>query len=130
MRESKLSLIDLAGSERASATLNRGARLQEGANINKSLLALANCINALAEKGGRRVGNVKYRDSKLTHLLKTSLEGECRLVMIANVNPCDAVFEDSHNTLKVSPWAFLLGWVSGSCGGGRRWCAFPAHMVD
>lgn len=35
VRESKLSLIDLAGSERASATLNRGARLQEGANINK-----------------------------------------------------------------------------------------------
>ena len=44
MRESRLSLIDLAGSERASATLNRGARLQEGANINKSLLALANCM--------------------------------------------------------------------------------------
>ena len=41
---SKLSLIDLAGSERASATQNRGARLNEGANINKSLLALANCI--------------------------------------------------------------------------------------
>lgn len=106
VRESKLSLIDLAGSERASATLNRGVRLQEGANINKSLLALANCINALADtggaKGGRRV-NVKYRDSKLTHLLKTSLEGDCRLIMVANINPCDAVFEDSHNTLKVRP---------------------------
>ncbi len=43
----KLSLIDLAGSERASATLNRGKRLIEGANINRSLLSLANCINAL-----------------------------------------------------------------------------------
>lgn len=43
----KLSLIDLAGSERASATLNTGKRLIEGANINRSLLALANCINAL-----------------------------------------------------------------------------------
>ena len=45
----KLSLIDLAGSERASNTNNRGLRLIEGANINKSLLALGNCINALCE---------------------------------------------------------------------------------
>jgi kinesin family protein 18/19 len=103
--ESKLSLIDLAGSERASATNNRGARLLEGANINKSLLALANCINALASNagagGGAKRTNVKYRDSRLTHLLKSSLEGgNCCLVMIANINPSDATFEDSHNTLK------------------------------
>jgi len=101
--ESKLSLIDLAGSERASATNNRGARLQEGANINKSLLALANCINALASNsgnGGAKKLNVKYRDSRLTHMLKASLEGSANLVMIANVNPSDLTYEDSHNTLK------------------------------
>ena len=46
----KMSLIDLAGSERASATRNRGQRMREGANINKSLLALGSCINALACK--------------------------------------------------------------------------------
>jgi hypothetical protein len=40
-------LIDLAGSERATNTTNLGERLREGANINKSLLALGNCINAL-----------------------------------------------------------------------------------
>lgn len=40
-----LSLIDLAGSERAASTGNRGIRMVEGANINKSLLALGNCIN-------------------------------------------------------------------------------------
>ena len=45
----KLSLIDLAGSERASRTNNRGIRMIEGANINRSLLALGNCINALHE---------------------------------------------------------------------------------
>jgi kinesin family protein 18/19 len=50
VRIGKLSMIDLAGSERASATDNRGARLVEGANINRSLLALANCINALGTK--------------------------------------------------------------------------------
>ena len=46
----KMSLTDLAGSERAIVTSNRGARFREGANINKSLLALGNCINALADK--------------------------------------------------------------------------------
>lgn len=45
----KMSLIDLAGSERATVTSNRGARMREGANINRSLLALGNCINALAQ---------------------------------------------------------------------------------
>jgi len=105
MTESKLNLIDLAGSERASATNNRGVRLQEGANINKSLLALANCINALAGNAGgngKPKTNVKYRDSKLTHLLKSSLEGNCNLIMIANVNPSHQTYEDSHNTLKYS----------------------------
>lgn len=46
----KLSLIDLAGSERGTVTENRGIRLREGAKINQSLLALANCINALGDK--------------------------------------------------------------------------------
>lgn len=105
--ESVLSLIDLAGSERASATNNTGTRLQEGANINKSLLALANCINALSSSSSSTQGNctnkrqnVKYRDSKLTHLLKSSLEGHCHVIMIANINPSHHTFEDSHNTLK------------------------------
>lgn len=96
VRESRLSLIDLAGSERAANTLNTGTRLREGANINKSLLALANCINALSTKNER----VKYRDSKLTHLLKSSLEGDCRVAMIAAVTPSHRSYEESHNTLK------------------------------
>ena len=54
----KLSLIDLAGSERATVTTNRGARLREGANINKSLLALGNCINALADHKVRAWNNM------------------------------------------------------------------------
>jgi kinesin family member 18/19 len=48
-RSSKLSMIDLAGSERAAETYNRGMRMIEGANINKSLLALGNCINSLVD---------------------------------------------------------------------------------
>lgn len=49
IRIGKLSLIDLAGSERAARTGNRGIRMIEGANINRSLLALGNCINMLHE---------------------------------------------------------------------------------
>ena len=50
---SKLSLIDLAGSERASSTSNKGQRLVEGANINRSLLALGNCITLLSEQADK-----------------------------------------------------------------------------
>lgn len=97
----KLSLIDLAGSERASATQNRGIRLIEGANINRSLLTLGTCINALCEaheKGTKP--HIPYRDSKLTRLLKDSLGGNSRTVMIANVSPSASTFEDTYNTLK------------------------------
>jgi kinesin family protein 18/19 len=54
VRESRVNLIDLAGSERAGKTNNRGIRLQEGANINRRLLALANCINALSQGRSRK----------------------------------------------------------------------------
>lgn len=49
LRVAKMSLIDLAGSERASSTHAKGERLREGANINRSLLALINVLNALAD---------------------------------------------------------------------------------
>jgi kinesin family member 18/19 len=93
-----LSIIDLAGSERASATKNRGERLIEGANINKSLLALGSCINALCDP--RKKNHVPYRNSKLTRLLKFSLGGNCRTVMIVCVSPSSAHFDETQNTLR------------------------------
>ncbi|KAJ8929813.1 hypothetical protein NQ314_017410 [Rhamnusium bicolor] len=87
--------VHLAGSERANKTKNRGKRLQEGAHINRSLLALGNCINALS--GGARY--VNYRDSKLTRLLKEALSGNCRTVMIAHVSPSAGQKDESRNTL-------------------------------
>ncbi|XP_062381062.1 kinesin-like protein KIF18A isoform X2 [Sardina pilchardus] len=99
VRVAKMSLIDLAGSERASATNAKGARLREGANINRSLLALGNVINTLADPKSKKT-HIPYRDSKLTRLLKDSLGGNCRTVMIANVSPSSTSFEDTHNTLK------------------------------
>lgn len=94
-RVGKLSLIDLAGSERAHATDQRTLRSLEGANINRSLLALSSCINALVE--GKK--HVPYRNSKLTQLLKDSLGGPCNTVMIANISPCNLVFGETQNTL-------------------------------
>ncbi|XP_073762378.1 kinesin-like protein KIF18A isoform X1 [Danio rerio] len=99
VRVAKMSLIDLAGSERASATNTKGARLREGANINRSLLALGNVINTLANPKCKKT-HIPYRDSKLTRLLKDSLGGNCRTVMIANVSPSSLSYEDTHNTLK------------------------------
>ncbi|KAH6615802.1 P-loop containing nucleoside triphosphate hydrolase protein [Chaetomium sp. MPI-SDFR-AT-0129] len=93
-----LSIIDLAGSERASATKNRGERLLEGANINKSLLALGSCINALCDP--RKRNHVPYRNSKLTRLLKFSLGGNCKTVMIVCVSPSSEHFDETQNTLR------------------------------
>ncbi|KAJ1676958.1 tubulin-dependent ATPase kip3, partial [Spiromyces aspiralis] len=93
-----LSLIDLAGSERGTVTKNRGERMREGANINRSLLALANCINALCDPKKNR--HIPYRDSKLTRLLKFSLGGNCRTVMITCVSPASTYYEETYNTLK------------------------------
>ena len=93
-----LSIIDLAGSERASATKNRGERLTEGANINKSLLALGSCINALCDP--RKRNHVPYRNSKLTRLLKFSLGGNCKTVMIVCVSPSSQHFDETQNTLR------------------------------
>ncbi|PWY91113.1 kinesin-domain-containing protein [Aspergillus heteromorphus CBS 117.55] len=93
-----LSIIDLAGSERASATKNRGERLFEGANINKSLLALGSCINALCDP--RKASHVPYRNSKLTRLLKFALGGNCKTVMIVCVSPSSQHFDETQNTLR------------------------------
>ncbi|KAM4665120.1 kinesin-like protein KIF19 [Discoglossus pictus] len=97
VRVGRLFMIDLAGSERASQTQNRGQRMKEGAHINRSLLALGNCINALSERVGNKY--VNYRDSKLTRLLKDSLGGNSRTVMIAHISPASSAFEESRNTL-------------------------------
>lgn len=95
-RSVKLSMIDLAGSERAASTQGNGVRFKEGASINKSLLALGNCINNLAD--GRK--HIPYRDSNLTRILKDSLGGNCRTLMVANVSMSSLSYEDTYNTLK------------------------------
>ncbi|ELK15999.1 kinesin-like protein KIF18A [Pteropus alecto] len=99
VRIAKMSLIDLAGSERASTTSAKGARFIEGTNINRSLLALGNVINALADTK-RKNQHIPYRNSKLTRLLKDSLGGNCQTIMIAAVSPSSMSYDDTYNTLK------------------------------
>ena len=60
--------------------------MREGAKINTSLLALANCINALGDKTNKGFF-VPFRDSKLTRMLKDSLGWNCKTVMIATIGP-------------------------------------------
>jgi hypothetical protein len=131
----RLQLIDLAGSERAVArgggaslyhqlygydtigggSFNGAAAAEsarqskirnEGANINRSLLALGACITALGAAQSSTAGSnatsshVPYRDSKLTRLLKESLGGNTRTAMIAAVSPSCLCYEETLSTLK------------------------------
>ncbi|KAI3903536.1 hypothetical protein MKW98_032190 [Papaver atlanticum] len=96
----KLALVDLAGSERASETNSGGQKLRDGANINRSLLALANCINALGKQHKKGLAYVPYRNSKLTRILKDGLSGNSQTVMIATVSPANSQYHHTVNTLK------------------------------
>ncbi|KAH7281365.1 hypothetical protein KP509_36G043700 [Ceratopteris richardii] len=98
--QGKVSLVDLAGSERASETNNAGHKLRDGANINKSLLALANCINALGKRQKKGLAYVPYRNSKLTRILKDGLSGNSRTCMVATVSFADHQYHHTINTLK------------------------------
>ncbi|XP_008206881.1 osmotic avoidance abnormal protein 3 isoform X2 [Nasonia vitripennis] len=97
VRRGRLHLVDLAGSERQGRTGAAGDRLKEAASINLSLSALGNVISALAAGNGR---HVPYRDSKLTRLLRDSLGGNARTLMIACVSPSDVDAEESLSTLR------------------------------
>jgi kinesin family protein 2/24 len=104
----KLSLVDLAGSERAQETQsNNRQRRAEGAEINKSLLALKECIRALdaRKSSGNNDIHVPFRASKLTHVLRDSFiskSDKCKIIMISCVNPCYTSSNHSINTLRYS----------------------------
>ncbi|KAK9720918.1 Kinesin-like protein kif2a [Basidiobolus ranarum] len=99
---SKFSLIDLAGSERASESGSTTKQSQfEGAEINKSLLALKECIRALSIYGDSKNGHVPFRGSKLTQVLRDALTGpRSNTVVIANISPSSLSCEHTLNTLR------------------------------
>lgn len=103
----KISLIDLAGSERGKDT-NSADRItrMEGAEINKSLLALKECIRAL----GRRDAHVPFRGSTLTKVLRDSFIGDnSRVCMIAMISPGNSDVEHTLNTLRYADRVKELG---------------------
>ncbi|EFR02253.1 kinesin-II subunit [Nannizzia gypsea CBS 118893] len=98
---SRISLVDLAGSERATSTGATGARLKEGAEINRSLSTLGRVIAALADlSSGKKKAVVPYRDSVLTWLLKDSLGGNSMTAMIAAISPADINYDETLSTLR------------------------------
>ncbi|CAM9254632.1 unnamed protein product, partial [Ectocarpus fasciculatus] len=99
VRLSRLRLVDLAGSERASSTGATGARLREGANINKSLSTLGRCISALA-KIAASGGIVPFRESILTWLLRESLCGNAKTSMLATISPAHVYLNETLSTLR------------------------------
>jgi len=94
---SKINLVDLAGSERTKKTGSEGQTLVEANHINKSLSFLEQVVIALGEK---QRDHVPYRQSKLTNILKDSIGGNSKTVMIANIWPEQSNLEETISTLK------------------------------
>jgi len=100
---SLINLVDLAGSEKAGQTGAQGDRLKEGCAINKSLSALGNVIEKLADRStGKAKANavIPYRDSKLTRLLQNALGGSSKTVMICAISPASSNYEETLSTLR------------------------------
>jgi len=95
--QGKITFVDLAGSERAVDTIDTNKQTKiDGAEINKSLLALKECIRSLDQ--GKL--HVPFRQSKLTLVLRDSFIGNCITLMIANISPCLSCSENTLNTLR------------------------------
>jgi len=93
----RMSFIDLAGSERGADVRDTNKQtLLDGTEINKSLLALKECIRAL----DLDAKHLPFRNSKLTQVLKESFIGNCRTVMIGNISPAASATEHTLNTLR------------------------------
>merc|ERR1719171_34116 len=93
----KLHMVDLAGSERLKKTDTIGDLRAESMYINRSLTFLEQVVVALASKGR---AHTPYRQSKLTHLLKDSLGGNCKTLLIANVYGEAHHLEETISTLQ------------------------------
>ena len=97
----KITVVDLAGSEKLKKSGATGERMKEGISINAGLLSLSKVVMALADEQK----HIPYRDSKLTRLLKDSLGGNSLTVMMACVSPCESNLEESINTLNYASFA-------------------------
>ena len=99
-KNSRLHLIDLAGSERQKKTKAIGERIKEACMINKSLSTLGNVINALVEATEGKGKYIPFRDSKLTYFLKDSLGGNSKTTIVANISCSLMQIGETISTLK------------------------------
>ncbi|MCP9266192.1 Osmotic avoidance abnormal protein 3 [Dirofilaria immitis] len=97
IRIGKLNLVDLAGSERQAKTGTTGDRFKEATKINLSLSALGNVISAFVDGKSK---HIPYRDSKLTRLLKDSLGGNMKTIMLACISPSNDNYDETLSTLR------------------------------
>ena len=114
LRTSRFHIVDLAGSERVKDTNADGQRLKELCKINTSLSNLGKVIYELSEsakksKGSKQFPNfINFRESKLTHLLKDSLGGNAKTVMICTLNPHISALKETQTTLKFAQRAKMI----------------------
>lgn len=99
-RNSLFNIIDLAGSERQKPAGTSGERLREAAMINKSLSTLGDVINSLVDIAEGKNRYVRYRDSRLTFLLKDSIGGNSKTCIIANISPAFISYSETLSTLR------------------------------
>ncbi|XP_027141790.1 kinesin-like protein KIFC3 [Larimichthys crocea] len=92
----KLNLVDLAGSERVWKSGAEGERLKEAQNINRSLLALGDVIQALRA----RQTHIPFRNSRLTYLLQDSLGKGSKTVMVVQVSALESNVGETLCSLK------------------------------
>jgi len=107
-RSARFNLVDLAGSERQKDTKASGDRLKEASSINQSLSALGKVINALVERSNGRSRHISYRDSKLTFLLRDSLGGNAKTLLLAAISPAGENFGETLSTLKFAQRAKMI----------------------
>jgi len=104
-----MNLVDLAGSERPKDVGGDSHLLKEGANINKSLSALGNVINALSSQStGQKKLFIPYRNSKLTRVLQDSLGGNSLCTMLANISPASTNADETLSTLNYARRAKMI----------------------
>ena len=103
-RMGQVTIVDLAGSERVKKSHSEGLRFKEATNINTSLLAFGNCVQALAS----RQAYVPYRDSTLTKVLETSLAGNCRTALLVCVAPEETQHSETASSLEFAARAMRI----------------------
>lgn len=113
VRTSRFHIVDLAGCEKVNDTKAEGQRFKELCKINQSLSNLGKVIydlseNSKTEGSKKQPGFINFRQSKLTHLLKDSLGGNSKTLMICTLNPHISAIKETLSTVKFAQRAKMI----------------------